>query len=215
MLGAVPGAVTGVGTTITSGPADGMPAITSAVTPTGATAAGIVARVGRTPPRPGRRRPRHPLRPRAGPGHDAVQLAAALFVDLVDLVVLDHHPTTTATLLTATSYLPTQLVLGVAGDIRAGTNASHGWLGVTGTDQPAGAGATVTQVDPASPASGRLAPGEVVVAIDGTAGAAPWPSCGPASTCSRPGTSVALTVLGRARGHAASKVVNVTLGRSS
>ncbi len=208
VLGSVPGAVTGVGTTITSGPADGMPAITSAVSPTAAGES--IAAVSGEPlldpagevigilydPEPARA-----TTPSNSPASTSSTSSASTTA------------TTTATLLTAASYLPTQLLLGVAGDIRAGTNASHGWLGITGTDQPGGAGAAVTRVDPTSPASGRLAPGEVVVGVDGK----------PVQTMAdlrarlyvlTPGTSVALTVQGLP-GSVGSRVVNVTLGRSS
>ena len=207
VLGSVPGAVTGVGVTITTGPADGMPAITSGVTPAGPAAQGVVAEAG------------EPLLDSAG------QVLGILYdPELAGSTTSSNSPrttsstaaataTTTASLLTTTAYLPTQLVLGVAGDIRAGTNAHHGWLGVTGTDQPAGGGATVAVVEPASPASGRLAPGEVVVGVNGT----------PVRTMAElrgrlyvltPGTSVALTV-GGVPGAGGDKVVNVRLGRSS
>ena len=184
-----------------------MPAITSGVAPSGPAAQGVVAEAG------------EPLLDSAG------QVLGILYdPELAGSTTSSNSPrttsstaastaTTTASLLTATSYLPTQLVLGVAGDIRAGTNAHHGWLGVTGTDQPAGGGATVAVVDPASPASGRLAPGEVVVGVNGT----------PVHTMAElrarlyvlpPGTSVALTV-GGVPGAGGDKVVNVRLGRSS
>ena len=172
MLGAVPGAVTAVGTTITSGPANGMPAITSAVAPTGA------ARRASSP------RPGEPLLDSTGHVlgilYDPEPAGSTASANSPRTASSSASSTTsTAPLLTATSYLPTQLVLGVAGDIRAGTNARHGWLGVTGTDQPAGGGAAVAVVDPASPASGRLAPGEVVVEVDGTAGAHHGRAAGP------------------------------------
>ena len=84
---------------------------------------------------------------------------------------------------------------------------------MTGTDGPGGTGAAVAEVDPASPASGRLARGEVVAAVDGR----------PVRTMAElrarlyvltPGTSVALTVAG-VPGANGNKVVNVRLGRSS
>ena len=208
VLGSVPGAVTGVGTTITSGPADGMPAITSGVAPTAGGAAGIVAEAG------------EPLLDSTGhilgilydPEH-----AGSTQSSNAPLAPSSTAPasstTSTASLLTATSYLPTQLVLGVAGDIRAGTNASHGWLGVTGTDRPAGGGAVVALVDPASPASGRLAPGEVVVEVNGTA-VQTMAELRARLYVLTPGTSVALTVEG-VPGANGDKLVNVKLGRSS
>ena len=99
----------------------------------------------------------------------------------------------------------------MAGDIRAGTDATHGWLGVTGTDQPAGA--TVAVVDPASPASGRLAPGQVVLAVNGTV-VHTMAELRADLYVLTPGTSVALKVEATP-GAPAAKVVNVRLGRSS
>jgi putative serine protease PepD len=210
VLGAVPGAVSSSGTTITDGPADGMPAITSEVAPVSVAARGMVAVPGA------------PLLNSAGqvigilydpaPAGNTTS-SGSPSTAAVTTPSSAGTVTTTATLLTAASYLPTQLVLGVAGDIRAGTNASHGWLGVTGTDQPGGAGATVIEVDPASPASGHLARGEVIAEVDGH----------PVHTMAelrarlyvlRPGTSVALTVED-VPGATGNKVVNVRLGRSS
>jgi S1-C subfamily serine protease len=197
VLGAVPGAVSTVGTAITSGPANGMPAITSKVALVGAAAGGMAATPGA------------PLLDSTGqvvgvlynPGPAAGTAGATGTV------------TTSATLLNAASYLPTQLVLGVAGDIRAGTNAHHGWLGVTGTDQPGGTGAAVAAVDPASPASGHLARGEVIAQVDGTA-VHTMAELRARLYVLTPGTSVALTVQG-VPGATANKVVTVKLGRSS
>ena len=121
--------------------------------------------------------------------------------------------TTTATLLTAASYLPTQLVLGVAGDLRAGTDTRHGWFGVAGTDGPGGTGAMMAEVDPTSPAGGRLARGEVVAAVDGRA-VRTMAELRARLYVLTPGTSVALTVAG-VPGANGNKVVNVRLGRSS
>jgi S1-C subfamily serine protease len=208
VLGSVPGAVTGVGTTITAGPANGMPAITSGVAPAGAGAAGVVAEAGA----PLLDSTGHVLGILYDPEH-----AGGTESSNAPLAPSSTAPasstTSTAPLLTATSYLPTQLVLGVAGDIRAGTNASHGWLGVTGTDRPAGGGAVVALVDPASPASGRLAPGEVVAEVNGTA-VHTMAELRARLYVLTPGTSVALTVEG-APGANGSKLVNVRLGRSS
>jgi S1-C subfamily serine protease len=210
VLGSVPGAVTGIGTTITDGPAAGMPCITSDVAPVGATAPGMLASPGA------------PLLDAAG------QVIGILYDPGPEPAGTTTSPgrpstassspsggtvTTKATRLTAASYLPTQLVLGVAGDIRAGTDAHHGWLGVTGTDAPGGTGAAVAEVEPAGPAGGRLARGEVVAAVDGR----------PVRTMAElrarlyvltPGTSVALTVAGMP-GANGNKVVNLRLGRSS
>jgi S1-C subfamily serine protease len=210
VLGSVPGAVSGIGSTITSGPADGMPAITSSVVPVGAGARGMPATPGA------------PLLDSAGqvigilydpePG-SAATTASSGAPSTASSSASGATVTTTATVLTAASYLPTQLVLGVAGDIRAGTEARHGWLGVTGTDGPGGTGATVAEVDPASPASGRLARGEVVAAVDGRA-VGTMAELRARLYVLTPGTSVALTVAG-VPGANGNKIVNVRLGRSS
>ncbi len=197
VLGSVPGAVTGVGTAITSGPANGMPAITSDVTLAGAGARGLLA----TPGAPLLNATGQVIGILYNPGPAAATTASTGTV------------TTAATLLTAASYLPTQLVLGVAGDIRAGTNARHGWLGVTGTDQPGGTGAAVVAVDPASPASGHLAGGEVIAQVDGTA-VHTMAELRARLYVLTPGTSVALTVAD-VPGATENKVVTVKLGRSS
>ncbi len=109
------------------------------------------------------------------------------------------------------TFLPTQLVVGVANDLRSGNKVVHGWLGVEGTDQPGGAGAKVVQVQAGSPAAhGGLQAGQVIVAVDSM----------PVRTIAElrarlyvlaPGTSVALSV----QGASGTKVVNLTLARSS
>jgi S1-C subfamily serine protease len=63
------------------------------------------------------------------------------------------------------TFLPSQLVLGVADDLRSTGRVSHGWLGVTGTTAPGSGGARVGALMAGSPATGVLHPGDVVVAI--------------------------------------------------
>jgi S1-C subfamily serine protease len=209
VLGAVPGAVVAVGSTITSGPANGMPAITSAVAAVGGAAPGMV-------PVPGA-----PLLNSAGqivgilysPQPAGATTSTGAPSTVASTATAGGTVTTTATLVTGASYLPTQLVLGVAGDIRAGTSTRHGWLGVSGTDQPGGTGAAVAEVDPASPASGHLARGEVIAEVDGKA-VHTMAELRARLYVLTPGTSVALTVQG-VPGTTADKVVNVRLGRSS
>jgi S1-C subfamily serine protease len=65
----------------------------------------------------------------------------------------------------SSAYLPTELVLGVADDLRSSGRVSHGWLGVTGATAPGSGGAVVAGLMTGSPATGRLNPGEVVVAL--------------------------------------------------
>ncbi|HEX3332856.1 MAG TPA: PDZ domain-containing protein [Acidimicrobiales bacterium] len=108
------------------------------------------------------------------------------------------------------SFLPTQLVVGVADDLRSGNKVVHGWLGVEGTDQPGG-GAKVVGVQANSPAAhGGLQAGQVIVGVNS------MPVRTMAELRSRlyvlaPGTSVSLSL----QGGSGTRVVNLTLGRSS
>ncbi len=52
------------------------------------------------------------------------------------------------------TYLPSDLVVGVADDLRSQNRVVHGWLGVEGTDAPDGAGARVAKVQSGGPAVG-------------------------------------------------------------
>jgi S1-C subfamily serine protease len=125
-LRCTPGLVTSVGSPITSGPANGMPDITS-------TAPGLEAQAG------------DPLLNEAG-----------------QVVGLLNAPSAGSS---APAFLPTQLVLAVADDLRSTDKVEHGWLGVDGTDMPGVVGAKVAAVMPGSPAFGRLQAGEVIVGI--------------------------------------------------
>jgi S1-C subfamily serine protease len=110
---------------------------------------------------------------------------------------------------TTSTYLPTQLVLGVADDLRSDDRVSHGWLGVRGTATPGAGGAEVAELMTGSPATGLLAPGDVVVAL----GSVPIRSM--ADLRGRlyvmaPDSKIELSVLEGATTH----VVDVTLGAS-
>jgi S1-C subfamily serine protease len=124
------------------------------------------------------------------------------------LGILCHPNPQTAEPLT---FLPTQLVVGVADDLRSGNKVVHGWLGVDGTDQPGGTGAKVVQVQANSPAAhGGLQAGQVIVAVNS------MPVRTMAELRSRlyvlaPGAPVALSV----QGNSVTKVVDLTLGGSS
>jgi S1-C subfamily serine protease len=110
------------------------------------------------------------------------------------------------------TFLPSQLVVGVADDLRSGNKVVHGWLGVEGSDQPGGAGAKVVTVQANSPAAhGGLQTGQVIVAVNSK----------PVRTMAElrarlyvlaPGAPVALAVQGASGG---TKVVNLTLAGSS
>jgi S1-C subfamily serine protease len=127
---------------------------------------------------------------------------------VVGILCDPQSPTTSAA-----TFLPTQLVLGVADDLRSRSRVVPGWLGVAGSDVAGGAGAKVVSIYSGSPAAGRLQPGEVIVAIDAK------PVRTFAELRSRlyvltPGSTAQLSVQG-APGASGNKVVNVTLTSSS
>ena len=105
-LHCTPGSVTDAGSAIASGPAGGMPTITSS--PSAPAVAGgepLLDAAGR--------RGGHALRPRPPAPPPPV------------------------------TFLPSQLVVGVADDLRSKDRVVHGWLGVSGTDAPGDTGAKV------------------------------------------------------------------------
>jgi len=108
------------------------------------------------------------------------------------------------------TFLPSDLVVGVANDLRSQNRVVHGWLGVQGTDAPGGGGARVAQVQSGGPAAGRLQVGQLITAVNAT----------PVRTMAEvrallyvlpPGTAITLSV----QQPAGTKVVDVTLGTSS
>jgi len=108
------------------------------------------------------------------------------------------------------TFLPSQLVVGVADDLRSRNRVVHGWLGVGGSDAPGGGGARVVTVNAGSPAQGKLAAGQVIVGVD------TMPVRTMAELRARlyvlaPGAVVAVSVQ-QAGG---TKVVDLTLGASS
>jgi S1-C subfamily serine protease len=111
----------------------------------------------------------------------------------------------------SSTFLPTQLVVGVADDLRSGNKVVHGWLGVDGSDLPGGPGAKVVQVQANSPAAHvGLQPGQVIVAVNF------MPVRTMAELRSRlyvlaPGAPVSLGV----QGASGTKVVDLTLAASS
>jgi len=62
-------------------------------------------------------------------------------------------------------YLPSQLVLGVADDLRSSGKVTHGWLGVEGSEGTPGEGAMVATIRTGSPAADTLRPGEIITAL--------------------------------------------------
>ncbi len=127
-LHCTPGAVTGTGTAIASGPAGGMPSIGSS-----------------------------PTAPSVAAGDPLLNANGAVVGILYTASALTASPAT---------FLPSQLVVGVASDLRSRNRVVHGWLGVSGADAPGGVGATVVQVQSGSPAANRLQVGQVIVAVN-------------------------------------------------
>ncbi len=108
------------------------------------------------------------------------------------------------------TFLPAELVVGVADDLRSSNRVVHGWLGVDGGDMANGTGAVVRTIDAAGPAAKALRVGEVIVAVNAQ----------PVRTMAElrarlyvlaPGTTVAVSV----QDGGAIRVVDVTLGGSS
>jgi S1-C subfamily serine protease len=177
-LHSTPGSVTGVGSAIASGSADGMPAITSVPSTSGATAPS-------SPPTGG-----EPLLNTAG------QVTGILYSG--------------ASASSPLTFLPTQLVVGVADDLRSNNRVVHGWLGVAGGDVANAGGAMVQTVAATGPAGKVLRAGDVIVAVNAL----------PVRTMAElrarlyvlaPGAAVAVSV----REGGDIRVVDVTLGGSS
>jgi len=165
------GAVTDVGSAITTGPASTMPSITS------------------SPPMP------------------ALLDGEPLLADDGAVLGILYNPDPGSSPVT---FLPSDLVVGVADELRSQDRVVHGWLGMQGTDAPDASGAKVAEVQAGGPASGLLQVGQLIVAVDST----------PVRTMAElrarlyvlpPGTAVTLSV----QQPAGPKVVDITLGTSS
>jgi S1-C subfamily serine protease len=128
-LHSTPGAVAAVAQPLGAGPADGMPAITSTLSPPA---------------------------PSLVPGDPLLNASGAV-------VGILYAPASTAA---TASFLPTQLVVGVADDLRAGDTGPRAWLGVSGSSVPGGAGAKVASIDAGGPSVGHLQAGQVIVAVN-------------------------------------------------
>jgi putative serine protease PepD len=171
-LHCTPGSVTGTGSAIASGPAGGMPSITSS-----------------------------PSAPQVAAGDPLLNAAGAVVG-----ILYDPAPGTSP----LGTFLPSDLVVGVADDLRSKDRVVHGWLGVSGTNTPNDAGAKVEQVQANGPAAGRLQQGQVIVAVNAL----------PVRTMAElrarlyvlpPGAGIALSV----QQGTGTKVVDITLGASS
>ena len=138
-LQCTPGSVTSVGQAIVSGPAGGMASITSSSS--GAPYAGA-----------------SPARSPAITGGEPLLTTTGAVIG----ILYDPAPGSA----TATTFLPSGLVVGVADELRSHQRVLHGWLGISGADAPAGGGAEVASVDPNGPAAGHVAAGQVVVGVD-------------------------------------------------
>ncbi len=166
------GSVTAAGSAIASGPAGGMPSITSS-----------------------------PSAPMVAAGDPLLNAAG----DVVG-ILYDPTPGTSP----FGTFLPSQLVVGVADDLRSKDRVVHGWLGVSGTNTPDDRGARVEQVQPNGPAAGRLQQGQVIVAVN------TLPVRTMAELRARlyvlpPGAGIAVSV----QQGTGTKVVDITLGSSS
>ncbi|MFZ0249966.1 MAG: PDZ domain-containing protein [Acidimicrobiales bacterium] len=109
------------------------------------------------------------------------------------------------------TFLPSDLVVGVADDLRSQNKVVHGWLGVQGTDAPDGGGATVAQVQSGGPAAGHLQVGQLITAVNST----PVRSMAEVRALLYvlpPGAAVTVSVR---QPPAGTKVVDITLGTSS
>ena len=171
-LHCTPGSVTDAGSAIASGPAGGMPTITSS-----------------------------PSAPAVAAGEPLLDATGAVVGMLYDPSTATSSPGT---------FLPSQLVVGVADDLRSKDRVVHGWLGVSGTDTPNDTGAKVVQVQSNGPAAGRLQQGQVIVAVDAL----------PVRTMAElrarlyilpPGVAIAVSI----QQGTGTKVVDVTLSASS
>jgi S1-C subfamily serine protease len=107
------------------------------------------------------------------------------------------------------TFIPTQLVVGVADDLRSDNRVVHGWLGVDGGDAPGG-GAMLQKVDTSGPAAGHLKAGEVIVAIDSLP-VRSWAELKARLYVQEPGATVLVSV----QEGDDIRVVGVTLGGSS
>jgi S1-C subfamily serine protease len=132
-------------------------------------------------------------------------------------ILCDPQASGASTTASTATFLPTQLVVGVADDLRSGNRVVPGWLGVKGSDAAgqagAQAGAKVDGTYADSPAATHLQAGEVIVAIDAQ------PVRTFAELRSRlyvepPGSTVHLSVLG-VPGASGAKAVVVTLTSDS
>ena len=86
--------------------------------------------------------------------------------NVVGILCDPQAPATSATA-SAAMFLPTQLVVGVADDLRSRNHVVPGWLGVKGSDATGDGGAQVDGTYASSPAAAaHLQAGEVIVAID-------------------------------------------------
>jgi S1-C subfamily serine protease len=122
-------------------------------------------------------------------------------------ILYDPNPGTTPAV---TTFLPSDLVVGVADDLRSRDRVVHGWLGMHGADAPNGGGATVDSVEARGPSANRLVPGDVIVAVN-TLPVHTMAELRARLYVLQPGTSTALSVKGTS---GATTTVDVTLSAS-
>ncbi len=107
-------------------------------------------------------------------------------------------------------FLPTELLIGVTGDLASSGKVDHGWIGLRGEDAPNGTGAQVVSVSDPGPSANILRAGDVITSVNGD------PVRSMAELRSRlyvldPDTKVQLTVVQNNAVHSA----DVTLASSS
>ena len=133
-LRCTPGTITGIGAAIASGPAAGMPSITSSA-----------------------------LSVSEGSG-DLLLNSSGEVLGIYYGGAATATTTTTSAL--APTFLPTELVVGVADDLRSSGQVTQGWLGIAGSDAVGQPGADVATVTPGSPAAGHLHSGDVIAELE-------------------------------------------------
>jgi S1-C subfamily serine protease len=135
--------------------------------------------------------------------------AGAVLLDSAGSVAGIYDPTGTANGL-GRVFLPTELLIGVTGDLASSGKVDHGWIGLRGEDAPNGAGAQVVSVSDPGPSANILRSGDVITSVNGD------PVRSMAELRSRlyvldPDTKVQLTVVQNNAVHSA----DVTLSSSS
>jgi S1-C subfamily serine protease len=127
--------------------------------------------------------------------------------EVIGLLYDDDRPSTGTS---GVTFLPSELVLGVADDLRSTGKVTPGGLGIKASTSAVPAGADVLTVPTDSPAAGALQPGEVIVGMDSVP-VRSWADLEARLYVLAPQTPVTLSVFQGSTPH----VVEVVLGPSS